>query len=146
MTFSDIAIAVNAKRGVVQMRYNKMVKRGIIKGSTLALDYSKIGFPYSAGLEIKVVDSKIEEFDRYIGGLKIEDTLIVKFKTLGRFNMLAVMDARNLIDVHKFKEMIKQHPAVLEVRISVMRAFYYNYDSLNLQLLKENKPIGQNRP
>ena len=61
-----------------------MVKKGIIKGSTLILDYAKIGFPYSAGLEIKVVDSKIEEFDKYVNGLKIKDALIVKYKTFGR--------------------------------------------------------------
>ena len=37
--------------------------------------------------------------------------------------MLAVIDARNLIDVHKFKEFIKQHPAVIEVRISIRKHF-----------------------
>ena len=108
----------------------------------MCLDYSKIGFPHSAGFEIRVVDSRLEEVATYVKGLRIKDTLIVSYRTVGQYNMLAIMDAKNLIDVHKFKELIKQHPAVLDVRISVKRTFYYNYKSLNAHLLKEDKPFG----
>lgn len=134
--FSDIAKRLGVKPGIVQARYNKMVKNKIIKGSTLILDYSKTEFPYSAGLEVRVVESSIEDVVRYVKGLKVKDGRAVCYPTVGEYKMLVIMDCRSLIEVHRFKQLIKQHRAVLDVSISIKKAFYYNYESLNSQLIK----------
>jgi DNA-binding Lrp family transcriptional regulator len=136
MTFSDLAKEINEKPGVVQARYHQMVRKGIIKGSTLSLNNSKIGFPYSCGLEIKVVSSMVDEVIAYIKRLKIKNTFHVVHKVIGQYNILVIIDCSTLMDVYKLKDLIKRNSGVIQVNINVNKAFYINYEGLISQLQK----------
>ena len=48
MPFTDIAKALEVSAGTVHIRVRKMEESGIIKSSTLTVDYDKIGYTFVA--------------------------------------------------------------------------------------------------
>lgn len=134
MKFRDLAKELNEKPGTVQVRYHQMVKKGIIKGSTLVLDRAKIGFPYSCGLEIKVVGSRVGEVINYIKTIRVDNTFNVVHEVIGEFNILVIVDCTTLMAVYKFKELIKRQKGVVQVNISINKKFHLNYGALISQL------------
>lgn len=130
VAFVDLAKELNVSAGVVQARYNKMRKAGLIKGSTLILDMDKLGITCSASIGITAVASRIEEVIDYINGLKIKDGVVISWITFGRYNIASVTISKSLIEVHKLKQLIRQHPAVIEASINLNKDYYGNYEGL----------------
>ena len=128
--FADIAKELNVPAGIVQARYNKMRKAGLIKGSTLILDMDKVGITCSASIGITALASKIEEVIDHINGLKLKDAVVITWITFGRYNISAVIFSKSLIEVHKIKQLIQQHPAVIEASINLNKNYYENYAGL----------------
>ena len=48
MPFTDIAKSLDISAGTVHIRVRKMEEAGIIKGSSLSVDYEKIGYTFVA--------------------------------------------------------------------------------------------------
>ena len=119
IAFVDIAKALQVSPGIVQARYNKMKKSGLIKGSTLLLNTDAIGTMFSASIGIKAIESDLEEVNNYIKGLKITEARVFSWITIGRYNIATAVFSKNLLEVHKIRQLIKQHPSVLEVSISL---------------------------
>jgi len=121
-SFVDIAKELKVSPGIVQARYNKMKKSGVIKGSTLILNNSVVGTMFAASIGVKAIESDLEEVNNYINGLKIENARIQSWITFGRYNISTAIFSKNLLEVHKIKQLIKQHPSVLQVAISIGNA------------------------
>ncbi len=119
IAFADIAKKLGVSPGIVQSRYNKMKKTGVIKGSTLLLDIEKLGIAFNASIGIEAVDSELEEVKAYVNGLKIDEAEIFSWITFGRFNIAVAIFSKNLLQAHRIMQLIKQHPSVLKVSISL---------------------------
>jgi len=117
--FADIAKELNVTPGIVQARYNKMKKSGLIKGSTLVLKMDTLGTMFTASIGIKALESELEGVNNFIKGLKIQESIIFSWTTFGRYNIATAIFSKNLLEVHKIKQLIKQHPSVQEVSISL---------------------------
>jgi DNA-binding Lrp family transcriptional regulator len=137
MAFTDIAKMFEVPTATVQTRYNKMKKDGLIIGSTIMLDMEKIGQVFFASIGIRALESEIQQVINYIRGLKLGEASLYTWITFGRFNIAAVINSTNLLEVHRIKQLIKEHPSVIEVSISLARNFDYNFEALNLQKLLE---------
>jgi Lrp/AsnC family transcriptional regulator, regulator for asnA, asnC and gidA len=120
IAFTDIAKELNVSPGKVQARYNKMRKTGVIKGSTLIMNMAKIGKEFTtASIGVEAIESDLEEVNNYIKGLKINEVQIFSWITSGRYNIAAAIFSKNLLEVHRVKQLIQKHPSVLDVSISL---------------------------
>lgn len=82
------------------MRMNKMEEAGIVIGSTLDLDYSKLGYSLTAFLGIYL--SKSSLYDEVFGKLKEIDEIISIHYTTGNYSMfikLMCKDPSHLKDI-----------------------------------------------
>lgn len=131
--FVDIAKDLKVSPGIVQARFNKMKKAGLIKGSTLILDRTKMATTCTASIGIRALDSELEEVISYINKLKIEEASFFSWITFGRYNIAYAIFSKNLIELHRIKQLIQCHPAVIEVGISIVNTFDFNYEGLDLE-------------
>ena len=151
--FVDIAQDLKVSPGLVQARYNKMKKSGVIKGSTLILSMTAIGTKFAASIGIKAIESELEEVKEYIEGLKIDDARILSWITFGRYNISMAVFSKNLLEVYKIKQLIRQHPSVLEVSIGItntMREYSdgattAEYEGFDLEKIFKVELLGRNR-
>jgi Lrp/AsnC family transcriptional regulator for asnA, asnC and gidA len=118
--FAEIAEEVGVSAGIVQSRYNKMRKVGIIKGTTIILDTNKIGISYYATLGVEALAPKVEEVISYIEGLRIENTSAHVWTAFGHYNLSVILFSKDLLEVHKIKQLIQNHPAVTSVNINLI--------------------------
>lgn len=100
-----------------------MQKAGLIIGSTLFLDMAKMGTVYEASIGLQVLDSKIDEVLNYVNGLKIEKAKIFAWPVFGRYNVASYMIFGNIVQSHRIKQTLRQHPAVIDVAISLTKDF-----------------------
>jgi len=120
--FAEIAENLNVSPGKVQARYKKMRDSGLIKGSTLILNMNTLGTAVVASIGVKALESDLEEVKNHIGGLELKEAHIFSWTTFGRYNIAVAIFSKNLLEVHKIKQLIKQHPSVIEVSISLGNA------------------------
>jgi len=130
VSFSDLAKELQVPPGKVRARFRRLKKAGLIKGSTLILDRNKIGLTYTASIGVKAVESDSEEVMKYINGLKLEEAQMHSWIVFGRYNISTIIDSKNLIEIHKVKLLIKQHPSVKEVTININNFEWANCESI----------------
>jgi len=91
--FTDIAKKLLISAGTVHVRVKKMEDAGIIKGSSLALDYKKLGYTFIAYI------GKIKE-KTHLTNIVLEKLESIPFVTVahittGRFNIFCKVRSRN---------------------------------------------------
>ena len=98
--YTEVARKVFVSGGTVHVRMNKLEEAGIVKGSTLDLDYSKLGYTLTAFLGIYL--SKSSLYDEVFGKLKEIDEIISIHYTTGNYSMfikLMCKDTSHLKDI-----------------------------------------------
>ncbi|NNF22440.1 MAG: winged helix-turn-helix transcriptional regulator [Saprospiraceae bacterium] len=98
--YTEVARKVFVSGGTVHVRMNKMEEAGIVIGSTLDLDYSKLGYSLTAFLGIYL--SKSSLYDEVFGKLKEIDEIISIHYTTGNYSMfikLMCKDPSHLKDI-----------------------------------------------
>jgi len=100
MAYTEVAKRVNVSGGTVHLRMKKMADMGVVKGTTLSLDYSKIGWDLTAFISVYLHDTS--QYDTVKEALsKIPEVVKVHY-TLGRFNMFLKVhaaDAKHLKEI-----------------------------------------------
>ena len=96
MSFAEIARQLGVSAGVVQARYAKMKKTGLITGSTLIVNFSKIGVNFSASIGIVTRESQVQEVKRYLEGLKLENGKHLVWTAFGKYKK----NKKNLFDFY----------------------------------------------
>jgi Lrp/AsnC family transcriptional regulator, regulator for asnA, asnC and gidA len=132
--FSDIAKMLDVSSSIVQIRFNKMRKRGLILGTTLKLDPDQFGVKYHVSIGVKAIESEVQEVIAYMKTVAVKESWVLIWPTFGRYNLIALIMSRNLLEVHRIKHFIKGHPSVEDVGISVGISWYAsNFESLGLE-------------
>ncbi|WP_223034504.1 MULTISPECIES: Lrp/AsnC family transcriptional regulator [Hanstruepera] len=91
--FTDIAKKLVISAGTVHVRVKKMEEAGIIKGSSLTLDYKKLGYSFIA--YVGVFLNKTSQTKFVIERINEIPFVTVAHITTGKFNVFCKIRARN---------------------------------------------------
>ena len=98
--YTDVAKKVYVSGGTVHVRMRKMEEMGIVKGTTLLLDYNKLGYDILAFMGIYLQNSSM--YDRVIEKLKLIHEVVTINYTTGNYSIfvkLRCRDTNHLKDV-----------------------------------------------
>ena len=87
--FTDIAKKLLISAGTVHVRVKKMEDYGLIKGSSLILDYDKLGYTFIAYVGLYVRDTSNIKF--IVERIKEIPNVTVAHITTGKFNVFCKM-------------------------------------------------------
>ena len=99
--FTDISKRLLISAGTVHVRVRKMEESGIIKGSSLNLDYVKLGYSFIA--YVGVFLEKTNTINEVLSALNDIPFITVAHITTGKFNVFCKVRAR---DTHHAKDII----------------------------------------
>ena len=99
--FTDISKRLLISAGTVHVRVKKMEESGIIKGSSLNLDYVKLGYSFIAYVGILL--EKTNTTNEVLESLTKIPFITVAHITTGKFNIFCKVRAR---DTHHAKDII----------------------------------------
>ena len=99
--FTDISKRLLISAGTVHVRVKKMEETGIIKGSSLNLDYVKLGYSFIA--YVGVFLEKTNTINEVLKELNAIPFITVAHITTGKFNVFCKVRAR---DTHHAKDII----------------------------------------
>lgn len=100
MPYTEVAKKVFVSGGTVHVRMRKMEEIGIVKGTTLKMDYSKMGYDITAFLGIYLEKSSL--YDAVIQRLNLIPEVVKIHYTTGNYNVfikLHCKDTNHLKDV-----------------------------------------------
>ncbi len=87
MPYTEVAKKVFVSGGTVHVRMRKMEEMGIVKGTTLNMDYSKMGYDITAFLGIYLEKSSL--YDQVIKRLYQIPEIVKLHYTTGNYNIFA---------------------------------------------------------
>jgi len=93
MPYTEIAKKLIISAGTVHVRVKKMEDAGIIKGTSLSIDYSKMGYSFIAYVGLYL--SRTSETQEVINQLKKIPYITVAHITTGKFNIFCKIRARD---------------------------------------------------
>lgn len=91
--FTDIAKKLEISAGTVHVRVKKMEEAGIIKGSSLTLDYKKLGYSFIAYVGVYLQKTSQTKF--VLERINEIPYVTVAHITTGKFNVFCKIRARN---------------------------------------------------
>lgn len=100
MPYTEVAKKVFVSGGTVHVRMRKMEEMGIVRGTTLRMDYSKMGYDITAFLGIYLEKSSL--YDQVIKKLVLISEVVKIHYTTGNYNIFVKLhckDTRHLKDV-----------------------------------------------
>jgi Lrp/AsnC family transcriptional regulator, regulator for asnA, asnC and gidA len=98
--YTEIGKKVFVSSGTVHVRMKKMIDLGIVKGSTLVIDYSKLGYDINAFLGIYL--QKSELYDSVVERLKEIPEILSMNYTTGNYSIFAKIicrDTKHLMEI-----------------------------------------------
>ena len=99
--FTDIAKQLLVSAGTIHVRVKKMEDEGIIQGSTLSLNYEKMGYSFIA--HVGVYLEKTSMTQSVIENLRKIPNVTVAYVTAGKYNIFCKIRAK---DTNHAKEII----------------------------------------
>ncbi|PCI33267.1 MAG: transcriptional regulator [Flavobacteriaceae bacterium] len=91
--FTDIAKKLVVSAGTIHVRVKKMEDEGIIKGSTLTLNYEKMGYSFISHIGIYL--DKTSKTKQVIGSLRKIPNVTIAYITAGKYNIFCKIRAKN---------------------------------------------------
>jgi hypothetical protein len=104
-----------------------MKQAGLIIGSAIFIDQSKIGITRHSIIGVEAHESEVEDVKKHIDNLKVKNVLIYSWLSFGRYNIWVGVYPKNNEDVFKVKNLIKLHPGVVNLDVSLSSDFNWNY-------------------
>ncbi|MEM7550816.1 MAG: Lrp/AsnC ligand binding domain-containing protein [Bacteroidota bacterium] len=98
--YTEVAKKVFVSGGTVHVRMKKLEEMGIVKGTTLSMDYSKLGYDVTAFLGIYLEKSSL--YDAVTDKLKVIPEVVKIHYTTGAYNIFCKIhckDTKHLRDV-----------------------------------------------
>ncbi|MBS9774103.1 MAG: winged helix-turn-helix transcriptional regulator [Tenacibaculum sp.] len=91
--FTDIAKKLSISAGTVHVRVKKMEDEGVIQGSTLTLDYQKLGYTFIA--YIGVILDKTSKIQNVLNDLQKIPNITVAYVTAGTYSVFCKIRAKD---------------------------------------------------
>ncbi len=115
--FTEISKRLLISAGTVHVRVKKMEDAGIIKGSSLNLDYVKLGYSFIAYVGIFL--EKTQKTEYVLGELNKIPYVTVAHITTGKFNIFCKVRARNTKNAKDIIFMIDDVDGVLRTETMI---------------------------
>lgn len=96
MPFTEIAKKMDVSAGTIHVRVKKMEDAGIIQGSSLIIDYTRMGYDFIAYVGIML--TKSNNVQRVLQKLKMIPNVTVANVISGRYNVFCKIRARDTRD------------------------------------------------
>ena len=93
MPFTEIAKKILVSAGTIHIRVKKMEDMGIIKGSTLIIDYEKMGYTFIAYVGLVISNSSFST--KIIDEIRSIPEVTVAHLTTGKFSVFCKIRAKN---------------------------------------------------
>jgi Lrp/AsnC family transcriptional regulator for asnA, asnC and gidA len=138
-SFSDIASDLNVSLDVVSYRFRRLKEQGVIKGSTLLLDFKKI-HQYGVILEVETDCGKEEEVIAF--ALQIAHPLAVGLVCgwcLGAYSISAAVFIDSMKSLESFVEKLRKNEHVIRIIVTQISDFYQVPENIDLTHLLEVK-------
>lgn len=94
--FTDIAKKLLVSAGTIHVRVKKMEDEGIIQGSTLTLNYDKMGYTFIA--HVGVYLEKTSMTQHVLDSLRLIPNITVAYVTAGKYNIFCKVRAKSTND------------------------------------------------
>ncbi len=91
--FTDIAKKLVVSAGTIHVRVKKMEDEGIIKGSTLTLNYEKMGYSFISHIGIYL--DKTSKTKQVIASLRKIPNVTIAYITAGKYNIFCKIRAKD---------------------------------------------------
>ncbi len=115
--FTDIAKKHNVSAGTIHVRVKKMEDAGIIQGSSLTLDYKKLGFSFIA--YVGVFLNKTSQTKFVLERINAIPHVTVAHITTGKFNIFCKIRAKNTSHAKDIIYMIDDIEGVLRTETMI---------------------------
>ncbi len=100
MAYTEIAKKLTISHGTVHQRMARLEELGIIKGTSIIIDYQKIGYDVTTLLGIHLKSAKDQS--KVIDRLKAMKEVVEVYYTTGAFALIIKVHNRNIKDFHHF--------------------------------------------
>ncbi|WP_333780702.1 Lrp/AsnC family transcriptional regulator [Tenacibaculum retecalamus] len=94
--FTDIAKKLLVSAGTIHVRVKKMEDEGIIQGSTLTLNYDKMGYTFIA--HVGVYLEKTSMTQHVLDSFRLIPNITVAYVTAGKYNIFCKVRAKSTND------------------------------------------------
>ncbi|WP_420577781.1 Lrp/AsnC ligand binding domain-containing protein [Ekhidna sp.] len=132
MPYTEVAKKVFVSGGTVHVRMKKLEEMGIVRGTTLKIDYSKLGYDITCFLGIYLEKSSL--YDRVVSELKEIPEIVTIRYTTGNYNIFCKIYCR---DTHHLR--IVLHDKIQRIDgIESTETFISLEESVNKHLVFEN--------
>ena len=98
--YTEIADELKVSSSTIHVRMDKLKKAGVVKGSRLEIDYSRVGYDVSAYLGINLRNAR--DYPKALDKLRNFPNILEAYYTTGQFNIFAKIIVRSISDLHKF--------------------------------------------
>ncbi len=117
-SFSKIAKRLKTSPYTVKRRYENMKNEGVIYGSTVSIDLSKIGYQGKVFLLITI--SPQQNSSSTISNLTKIRNVIVVTELIGPYDILCIAPVSDLASVRKLVLEVKKAPGVQRVEVALI--------------------------
>ncbi len=100
MAYTEIAKKLTISHGTVHQRMSRLEDLGIIKGTSINIDYQKIGYDVTTLLGIHLKSAKDQS--KVIDKLKAMKEVVEVYYTTGAFALIIKVHNKNIKDFHHF--------------------------------------------
>lgn len=114
--FVDVAKDLGVSIDTVTKRFKRLIRIGIVRGTTVLLDPKGLGFEHVASLEI---DVDYPHITRVVDALAKKPEILICTPTLGRHDLFAIAVLKSIEDLGQLRESIKGYPMVRDVTTSI---------------------------
>lgn len=100
MPFTEMAQKLMVSHGTIHQRVNKLTESGIIIGTKVIIDYSKIGYDVTTllGIHLKSAKDQLKVIDK----LKTFKEVVEVYYTTGAYALMIKVHNKNIKDFHHF--------------------------------------------
>lgn len=114
--FTQIGNELEIAESTVRYRIERLEKRGIITNYIALINPRMVGLTITAIMMIKINPQKIQEISPRLAGFK---ELRHLFRTTGQYDMISVVNAKNISHLNQLMSEIKQIDGIHELIVEV---------------------------
>jgi len=129
-SFVEIGKEIGISKNAVWTRYQKLVDNKVITGSTIQINYKKLGFDCVGTLLLEVEPAHIEQISNYIK-TKIPD-VFGPTKFASRCNLRAIVTLKTISELGAIKEDLRKQTPVIELESSIWTDVWFTPENLSL--------------
>ena len=114
--YTEIANQCGVSVDTIIKRFNKLIRNGLVKRTTVLLDPRKYGKEVIANFS---VDTEPACIDEVIGFLNEQEGIVFATHSMGSYDVFAIAMKRNMNEMNALKETIQSHTKVNEVQTNI---------------------------